>query len=230
MPALSICICGESGTGKSTSLRNLNPEETFIVSIAGKPLPFKGWRKQYVPIKIDGQNITGNYYTGSKWTQVVKIMDIVNKKMPHIKVLIIDDLQYVMAFEFVDRALEKGYDKYNELAQHIVTIFRKPNEMRDDLTVVFLTHSTHEGPEMDPKYTLKTLGKLTREKVTPEGLFTCMLFTKVNFEDDTPQYKFITNNNGECIAKSPMGMFDSLEIDNDLNEVIKAVRKYEYGD
>ena len=150
--------------------------------------------------------------------------------MPHIKVLIIDDLQYVMAFEFVDRALEKGYDKYNELAQHIVTIFRKPNEMRDDLTVVFLTHSTNEGTEMDPKYTLKTLGKLTREKVTPEGLFTCMLFTKVNFEDDTPQYKFITNNNGECIAKSPMGMFDSLEIDNDLNEVIKAVRKYEYGD
>lgn len=229
MAATSICVCGESGSGKSTSLRNLDPKSTFIISTTAKPLPFRGWKKNYKPLVINKETktVTGNYYISDKWDQIIKIMQVVNAKMPEIKVLVVDDLQYTMSFEFVDRALEKGYDKYNELAQHMLSIFRAPFTMRDDLTVIFLTHSENVGTEIDPKYTIKTLGKLLKEKVTTEGLFTCMLFTEVTFEDDKASYKFITNNDGKCIAKSPIGMFEQLKVDNDMAEIINIIKKYD---
>lgn len=228
MAATSICICGESGSGKSTSIRNLDPKETFIIATIAKPLPFRGWKKNYTKFVIDKETkeLHGNYYVNDKSDNIIKIMKLVSSKMPYIKTLIVDDLQYTMAFEFVDRASEKSYDKFNEMAQHMLNIFRTTFELRDDLTVVFLTHSENVGTEIDPKYVLKTLGKLLKEKVTTEGLFTCMLFTEVNFDEDVPKYQFITNNDGKCIAKSPMGMFDELKIDNDLKKVIDIVKQY----
>ena len=228
MAATSICICGESGSGKSTSLRNLDPKETFIIATIAKPLPFRGWKKNYVKLtQTDNKEWVGNYYVSDKWDKIIKIMKLVSAKRPDIKVLVVDDLQYTMAFEFVDRSQEKGYDKYNELAQHLLNIFRTTFELRDDLTVIFLTHSENVGTEIDPKYTIKTLGKLLKEKVTTEGLFTCMLFTEVEIEDNETHYRFITNADGKCIAKSPMGMFDSLKIDNDLSKIIPIVKAYQ---
>ena len=229
MAAISICICGESGSGKSTSIRNLDPQETFIIATIAKPLPFRGWKKNYTKFVIDKETkeLSGNYFVSDKSDNIIKIMKLVSSKMPHIKNLIVDDLQYTMAFEFVDRASEKNYDKFNEMAQHMLNIFRTTFELRDDLTVVFLTHSENVGTEIDPKYVIKTLGKLLKEKVTTEGLFTCMLFTEVNFDENVPKYQFITNADGKCIAKSPMGMFNELKIDNDLNEVIKIVKEYQ---
>ena len=161
MAATSICICGESGSGKSTSLRNLDPKETFIIATIAKPLPFRGWKKNYTKLVIDKdengntKSITGNYYVSDKWDKIIKIMKLVSAKMPHIKNLVVDDLQYTMAFEFVDRASEKSYDKFNEMAQHLLSIFRTTFELRNDLTVVFLTHSENVGTEIDPKYTFK---------------------------------------------------------------------------
>lgn len=231
MAATSICVCGESGSGKSTSLRNLDPKETFIISTTAKPLPFRGWKKNYIKASItEDKNLVGNYYVSDKWDKIIKIMKYVSAKRPDIKILVIDDLQYTMAFEFVDRSQEKGYDKYNELAQHMLNIFRTPFELRDDLTVIFLTHSENVGTEIDPKYTIKTLGRLLKEKVTTEGLFTCMLFTEVTFEDDKASYKFITNNDGKCIAKSPMGMFEQLKVDNDMVEILKTIKNYDEGE
>ena len=228
MAATSICICGESGSGKSTSIRNLDPQETFIIATIAKPLPFRGWKKNYTKFIIDKETkeLSGNYFVSDKSDNIIKIMKLVSSKMPHIKTLIVDDLQYTMAFEFVDRASEKNYDKFNEMAQHMLNIFRTTFELRDDLTVVFLTHSENVGTEIDPKYVIKTLGKLLKEKVTTEGLFTCMLFTEVDFDEDIPKYYFITNADGKCIAKSPMGMFSELKIDNDLSKVIKIVKEY----
>lgn len=216
-------------SGKSTSIRNLDPQETFIIATIAKPLPFRGWKKNYTKFVIDKETkeLSGNYYVSDKSDNIIKIMKLVSSKMPHIKTLIVDDLQYTMAFEFVDRASEKNFDKFNEMAQHMLNIFRTTFELRDDLTVVFLTHSENVGTEIDPKYVIKTLGKLLKEKVTTEGLFTCMLFTEVNFDEDVPKYQFITNADGKCIAKSPMGMFNELKIDNDLNEVIKIVKEYQ---
>ena len=231
MAAETIAIVGESGTGKSTSLRNLNPEETFIISSTGKPLPFKGWKKKYVPIKIEGNNIAGNYFVSSKWDQIIKILQIIDKKMPHIKQVIVDDFQYVLSYEFVDRATEVGYTKFTELAQHAMEILRYAEKMRDDCKMIFLTHSENVGDALNPKYVIKTVGKLLAEKVTLEGLFTYIFFTKVQEgSDGRMQYTLLTNSDGTCVAKTSLGMFEELEIDNDLNEIIKVIDEYNNGE
>ena len=232
MAAETIAIVGESGTGKSTSLRNLNPEETFIISTHGKPLPFRAWKKKYTPLEIkDGKIVGGNYYVSSKWDQIIKILAIVNSKMPHIKQVVVDDFQYVLSYEFVDRATEVGYGKFSELAQHAMEILRYAEKMRDDCKMIFLTHSENVGDAMNPKYVIKTVGKLLAEKVTLEGLFTYIFFTRVSEGDDgRMQYKLLTNSDGTCVAKSSLGMFEEMEIDNDLKMIIETIDKYNNGD
>ena len=231
MAAETIAIVGESGTGKSTSLRNLNPAETFIISTTGKPLPFRAWKKKYIPIKIEGKNVSGNYYISSKWDQILKILQIIDKMMPQIKQVIIDDFQYVLSYEFVDRATEVGYTKFSELAQHAMEILRYSEKMREDCKMIFLTHSENVGDNVNPKYVIKTVGKLLSEKVTLEGLFTYIFFTKVSEGDSgRMEYKLITNNDGTCVAKTSFGMFDDLEIDNDLNEIIHVIDAYNEGE
>jgi hypothetical protein len=231
MAAETIAIVGESGTGKSTSLRNLNPETTFIISTTGKPLPFRAWKKKYIPIKIEGKNVSGNYYVSSKWDQILKILQIIDKMMPHIKQVIIDDFQYVLSYEFVDRATEVGYTKFSELAQHAMEILRYSEKMREDCKMIFLTHSENVGDNVNPKFVIKTVGKLLSEKVTLEGLFTYIFFTKVSEGDSgRMEYKLITNNDGTCVAKTSFGMFEDLEIDNDLNEIIHVIDAYNEGE
>lgn len=231
MAAETIAIVGESGTGKSTSLRNLNPETTFIISTTGKPLPFRAWKKKYISIKIEGKNVSGNYYVSSKWDQILKILQIIDKMMPHIKQVIIDDFQYVLSYEFVNRATEVGYTKFSELAQHAMEILRYSEKMREDCKMIFLTHSENVGDNVNPKYVIKTVGKLLSEKVTLEGLFTYIFFTKVNEGDSgRMEYKLITNNDGSCVAKTSLGMFEDLEIDNDLDEIIKVIDAYNEGE
>ena len=231
MAAETIAIVGESGTGKSTSLRNLNPEETFIISTTGKPLPFRAWKKKYIPIKIEGKNVSGNYYVSSKWDQILKILQIIVKMMPNIKQVIIDDFQYVLSYEFVDRATEVGYTKFSELAQHAMEILRYSEKMREDCKMIFLTHSENVGDNVNPKFVIKTVGKLLSEKVTLEGLFTYIFFTKVSEGDSgRMEYKLITNNDGTCVAKTSFGMFEDLEIDNDLEKIIEVIDDYNEGE
>lgn len=231
MAAETIAIVGESGTGKSTSLRNLNPEETFIISTTGKPLPFRAWKKKYIPIKIEGKNVSGNYYVSSKWDQILKILQIIDKMMPNIKQVIIDDFQYVLSYEFVDRATEVGYTKFSELAQHAMEILRYSEKMREDCKMIFLTHSENVGDNVNPKFVIKTVGKLLSEKVTLEGLFTYIFFTKVSEGNSgRMEYKLITNNDGTCVAKTSFGMFEDLEIDNDLDKIIDVIDDYNEGE
>lgn len=229
MACQTLCIYGESGHGKTTSLRNLNPETTFIISTTGKPLPFRGWKKKYIPFTINKETkeITGNYYVSSNWEAILKILKIVNLKLPHITTIVVDDFQYVLSYEFVDRATEAGYQKFSELAQHAMEILRYAEQMREDCTMCFLTHCENTGSEIDPKYVIKTVGKLLAEKVTLEGLFTYIFFAKTEEGDDGKmQYKLVTNNDGKCLAKTPMGMFEELEIDNDLNQILQVIKEY----
>jgi hypothetical protein len=229
MACEALCIYGESGSGKTTSLRNMDPNTTFIISTTGKPLSFKGWKKKYIPFKIDKETkeMSGNYYISSNSEQILKILKIINSKLPNIKTVVIDDMQYIMSYEFVDRATEVGYSRFSEIAQHMMDILRYSEQMREDCTMCFLTHADNVGTEIDPKYVIKTIGKLLSEKVTLEGLFTYIFFTKVTEGDDgRMQYKLVTNNDGKCLAKTPMGMFEELEIDNDLNEILKVIKEY----
>ena len=227
MAAETIAIVGESGSGKSTSLRNLDPKETFIISTTGKPLPFRGYRKKYQELKKVNGEYVGNYYISSNYSKILNMLKIINLKMPNIKQIVVDDWQYMLSYEFVDRATEVGYTKFSELAQHAMEVLRYSEQMREDCKMIFLTHSENVGDVMNPKYVIKTIGKLLAEKVTLEGMFTYVFFTKiVEGDDGKMEYKFLTNTDGECVAKTPMGMFSDMLVDNDLAEIIKTIDSY----
>ena len=222
-----IAIVGESGSGKTTSIRNLNPEHTFIISTTGKRPGIKGAKKKYPDFKVANGEVSGNFYTSANIDNIKKVMNIVDKKLPNIKVLIIDDFQYLQAFEAMARVDEKGYGKFTDMAKHAYEALKSGMDMRDDLYICVLTHSENTGDNLNPYYKIKTLGKLLDSVITLEGLFTYVLFTKVvRDEENSVAYKFLTNSDGSCTAKSPMGLFPDLLIDNDLDAVIKAIDEY----
>jgi len=222
-----ILVIAESGSGKSTSIEKLDPKETFIINVANKPLPFKGWKKKYTLWSKD--NPAGNMYDKAGAQNIEAAIKYVNEKRPEIKNIIVDDFQYMSSFEFFDRADEKGYEKFTQIGGHLARIARMPIALREDLFVFFLTHA-EEGTDMEGKrkFKAKTIGKMVDEKLTLEGLFSIVLFGKVkkNKEGEI-RYVFETTNNGENTCKSPRGMFSTLEIENDLALVKKAIIDFE---
>ena len=134
--AQSVLVIADSGSGKSTSGRNLDPKTTFWINIANKPLPFKGWKKNYTLISKD--NPKGNMTNASSAVGIMKAIQHVNDKMPHITNLVIDDWQYMSAFEYFDKANEKGYDKFTSIASNLAQVAKMPKDLRDDLYCFFL--------------------------------------------------------------------------------------------
>lgn len=210
-------IIGESGTGKSTSIRNLNPAETFIINVLNKPLPFKGYKASYTKISADAK--TGNYYSSDDYQRIEQLIKKVNAERLEIKTLIIDDFQYLMANEFMRRALERGYDKFSEIAKNAHGLLKLLPTLRDDLDVFILTHS--ESNEQG-KMKIKTIGKMLDEKITIEGMFAMVLQTELT----DGNYHFITQGDARHIAKSPMGLFETRDIPNDLAFVKQHMNSY----
>lgn len=221
-------IVGETGSGKSTSLRNLNPAHTFIINVTGKPLPIRGWKKRYKPLSQGAdKKFEGNLYNTSSVEKIAQVLKLISAGMPHIKQVIIDDSQYLMAFEAMDRATEKGYEKFTQMAQHFYSVLKEAMAMRDDLKVFILAHSENLGDALNPSYKIKTLGKMIDNMITVEGLFTYVLFTTKRTNDEgIIEYKFITNSDGTNTAKTPMGCFKDILIDNDLQYVIDQIDEY----
>lgn len=227
-----VAIVGESGSGKTTSIRNLDPKETFIISTTGKRPGIPGAKKKYPDFTIDKENKTyvGNFYTTSKIDTMKKVMEYVDKKLLNVKVLVIDDYQYLQAFEAMDRVDEKGYSKFTDIAKHAYEALNTAMNLREGLIVCVLTHSENTGDNINPYYKIKTQGKMLDSVITLEGLFTYVLFTKVQIgADNKIEYKFVTNSDGTCTAKTPMGLFDDTLIDNDLKLVIDKINEYNAG-
>ena len=224
--AQSVLVIADSGTGKSTAIRTLDPKETFIINIANKPLPFKGWKKNYSNISKD--NPKGNMTSASSAPGIIKAMQHVNDKMPQVKTLVVDDWQYMSSFEYFDRANEKGYDKFTSIAANLAQVAKMPKDMREDLTIFFLTHS-EESTDVNGnrRVKAKTVGKMIDNALTLEGLFSIVLFGKVRKTEDGLEYGFDTQNNGENTCKSPMGMFEESFINNDLQFVKDCIINYE---
>jgi hypothetical protein len=225
--AQGVLIIAESGAGKSTSIETLNPKETFIINVANKPLPFKGWRKKYVLWSKD--NPSGNMYDKATPDGIEACIRYISEKRPEIKNIVVDDFQYMSSFEFFDKANEKGYEKFTQIGAHLARIARMPKDMREDLLIFFLTHA-EEATDMEGKrkFKAKTIGKMVDEKLTLEGLFSIVLFGKAKRNKDGEiRYVFETQTNGENTCKSPRGMFPTLEIANDLENVVKAIKDYE---
>lgn len=225
--AHSVLVIAESGGGKSTSIRNLDPKETFIINIANKPLPFKGWKKNYTMISKD--NPKGNMTASSTAVGIMKAIQHVNDKMPHITNIIVDDWQFMSSFEYFDRANEKGYDKFTQIAASLAQVAKMPKDLRDDLYMFFLTHA-EESTDMNGrrKVKAKTIGKMIDNALTLEGLFSIVLFGRAaRDEDGVLTYGFDTVTNGENTCKTPMEMFDAEFIANDLQVVKDAIKEYE---
>lgn len=211
-----ILIIGESGSGKSTSIRNLNHEETVIINVLNKPLPFLGYKKKYTSIIND--NKTANYFASDDSKKIRECINRINKNNS-IKNLIIDDFQYIMANQFMKKALEKGYDKFTEIGQSAWQIIKDMTDCREDLNCIVLSHS---DVDQHGKSRCKTIGKMLDDKICLEGMFT-IVFHALTRDN---KYKFLTQNDGVHIAKSPMGMFNEKFIDNDLEEIKNKMYEY----
>lgn len=201
--AQKILIMGESGTGKSTSLRNCDPATTAVVNPVGKPLPFKG--------KFTMLNSETEARKICKW---MKEQAAVGKKL-----LVVDDFQYILAVPYMNRIKETGWDKYNDFGANYFEIIEVCKELPDDVIVAYMTHLETLDNGLT---TVKLIGKLLREKITIEGLFSIVLRTGVN----EGKYYFYTQNSGKDTVKSPIGMFPAYAIDNDLNYVADKIRNY----
>lgn len=202
--AVIVAVMGESGTGKSTSLRNFKKGEASVINVSKKPLPF---RNALSVVKTDNyQEIT----TALKRAQA--------------KSLVIDDAQYLMAFEYMYRAKEKGYEKFTDIGANFFNLTQTAATLPDDKIVYFFFHieRTDDGNEK-----CKTIGQALDKKITLEGLFTIVLKTVVLLDGDNKrQFCFATVNNGSDTVKTPMGMFTEALIPNDLKAVDTVIREY----
>lgn len=237
----AIAVVTESGFGKTTSIganealgiEGLDPKETFIINVKGKPLPFRGWKKHYkhIPDPTQGPPKEGNYLVSSSGPLIKKVLDYINANRPEIKNVVLDDFQYIMADEFMANALKAGYDKFNKLAKNAFDVINTGIEMREDINFVVLTHSESKENGFETTYKIKTIGKMLDDKVTLEGLFTIVLYGKQTWDDREKKVtkQFVTNFDGQYPAKSPTGMFD-LYIPNDMGAVVKGLRAYNEGE
>jgi hypothetical protein len=218
-----IGILGDSGKGKTTSLRNLDPEETVIINVSGKPLPFRGWKSDYTKgIKEDG-----NYVETNNAQKIEKILKYIHSEREEIKNVVIDDMQYVQAFEFFKRRDEKNYQKFNDIGGHLFDVLNTGRNLREDLKVITTFHPDENGEGLDKKKVFKTLGKMVRQNLTPEGLYTVIFWSDYDPQDD--EYYFETETDGTTPARSPMGMFEQRRIPNDLDAALNTIDEYYQG-
>ena len=209
-----IGIMGESGSGKTTSMRNLDPKTTYYIDCDKKGLSWKGWREQY---NTENQN----YWT-TDYVQIVRtIIEKVNEKAPHVKTIVIDTLNGIMVADEVRRMKEKGYDKWQDLAQCVWTLLDELYSFRNDLTIIVICHSQTQKEDDGYTFTrIKTSGKKL-DKLNIESKLTTVLYATCK----DGRYIFKTHSDNST-AKTPMGAFEEDEIDNDITLVLEALKDY----
>lgn len=213
--SIACMILGESGTGKSTSLRNFDPNHTLLIQSVRKPLPFRS--KDWTPVCHDG----GSIYATDDSAKMVRAMQRTRKE-----IIVIDDFQYLLANEFMRRVTDvakgnEAFAKYNEIARHAWDVLMAATSLPDSKRVYILSHTSTDD---FGKTKIKTIGKLLDEKIVMEGLVTIVLRTVVQ----NGNYLFSTRNSGADTVKSPLGLFDDELIENDLAAVDAAIFNY-YG-
>lgn len=222
-----VIILGSSGAGKSTSIKTLNPQETVVLNVLGKDLPFKGSRANYTREKK-------NLIQSSKWDSIAAMMQSISSNMPDIHNIVIDDAIYIMRTEFFDRSKEKGFDKYNELADHFRKIIAIGNSLREDITVFMMLHTeTLEADGSVIGYKASTVGKLLDKMYNPLESVSITLFAQPKYDEKgKPEFGFWTHpmkvNGIEIPAKSPAEMFEEDFIPNSLQLVLDKMHEY-YG-
>ena len=223
--AQEILIIGQSGTGKSTSLTELDSKITAIINPAKKALPFKGFKSKYK--EWNKENPTGNLFNVDNAAQIIQVLDYIDTKRPEIRNVIIDDANYIMAFEYIKRAKETGFQKFTDIGVNYSNIITKGCGLRENINFIVMMHPEVDTDALGNKIIkAKSVGKLVDQYLNIEGMFSIVLYTKVIKLEKGLDYVFITQNDGSNTGKSPRGMFDALEIKNDLSFVIKKIEEY----
>jgi hypothetical protein len=222
-----VIVLGSSGSGKSTSIKTLNPKETVVINVLGKDLPFKGSRVNYTK---ENKNLVQS----SNWDSVRSMIVSISQKFLNVKNIIIDDAIYIMRTEFFDRSKESGFNKYNELADHFRKIISECSNLRNDITVFMMLHTeTVENEGSVIGYKASTVGKLLDKMYNPLESVSITLFCQPKYDDrGKPEFGFWTHpmkvNGIEIPAKSPDEMFEDDFIPNSLQYVLDKMHEY-YG-
>ena len=211
-----ICIMGESGSGKTTSMRNLDPKTTYYIDSDKKGLAWKGWKHQY-------NQENKNYYKTDRPDTAMNLLKQIDASSAakHIKTVVIDTINGIMVADEMRRCKEKGYDKWQDLAQSVYDLVDYALIARDDLTVIFVAHTQTDHDDSGYTFTrIKTNGKKL-DKICLESKFPVVLLAKCRDNE----YLFETHANMST-AKTPLGAFDSSEIPNDITLVMKSLEEF----
>ena len=218
MNGMGVLLMGSSGSGKSTSLRNLPAEETAIINITNKPMPFRNKDGKTI---VTLENLKKDGEKDLPYEELYKRL-IANIKGTKKKIIVIDDSSYMMAFENFEKSTSKGYDKFTTMAKNYYDLIKSAISCGDEKIVYIITHE--EIDDVNQIYRPKTIGKMLSNQLVIEGLFSIVLRSVYK----NGEYIFQTQNDGTSVCKSPMDMFEEKEIPNDLFEVDKIIREY-YG-
>ena len=227
-----IGLVGLSNSGKSTSLKYLDPEETFIISCTNKQLQIPGFRKKYPKISVDNGKLYGNWLVSNNYEQITKIMKVVSKTRPEIKVICLDDTNYLLSNETFQNALVKGYEKFSVMSKNYYDLIQTCQDLRDDLTVVFISHIENFGTDIDPEYRMWTTGKMLTNQINLDGLFSYIIYAEryIDESGDEVKYRFKTRTDGNDTCRSVAGCFKEKYIEPNMKLVIDTINNIENGE
>ena len=223
--ANAVIILGKSGTGKSSSIKTLNPKDTVILNVLGKKLPFKGSSSLY---NKDNKNL----FRVDDYTQAINMLNTIDKNATHVHNVILEDCIYIMRKEYFKRAKETGYGKYTELAMHFQQIISTIENMREDINVFLILHSEDvQSDKTTVGYKVSTIGQLLDSQYNPVEVVPMVLYSAIKYDDKgNAKYGFYTHRFMDGIieipAKSPADMFEEDFIPNDLGIVVNAMKEY----
>ena len=210
-----VCVMGESGSGKTTAMRTLDPKTTYYIDCDGKGLSWKGWRGQY-------SEAGKNYFSCRDIPKIERILCKISEKRPEIRTIVIDTLNTCMVDKEVKGMKENGFGKWIDLTQFVWDMVETAGRQREDLTVIFVMHSETVRDDYGYVFThIRTNGRKL-EKLVLESLFGTVLLAK-RTEDGRNIFETQAKNS---TAKSPMGAFESFEIENDMQKVLDALADY----